>query len=88
MSHDWIPRHKAQTFPLRDFYVDLKWSRQVRRAMQSTKQSMETINDVLQIPEAGEKPFNIIIEGMFCHTIMFFPFCIRLVEIVELSEFN
>ena len=38
LSHDWIPVEKAKTFPLREFYVGLRWVRVVKRAIKYFKE--------------------------------------------------
>ena len=30
LSHDWIPRNKARSFPLKEFYVAMTWTRTVK----------------------------------------------------------
>ena len=65
MSHDWIPVEKAKTFPLREFYVGLRWVRMVKRAIQNFQQELASIYDILDIvdPNEGPKATNILVTG-------------------------
>ena len=56
MSHDWIPVEKAKTFPLREFYVGLRWVRVVKRAIQNFKQDLNSIYDILDMLDSSERP--------------------------------
>ena len=56
LSHDWIPVEKAKTFPLREFYVGLRWVRVVKRAIQNFKQELDSIYDILEMLNSTEKP--------------------------------
>ena len=56
LSHDWIPVEKAKTFPLREFYVGLRWVRVVKRAIQNFKQELTSIYDILEIEDPGGRP--------------------------------
>ena len=56
LSHDWIPVEKAKTFPLREFYVGLRWVRVVKRAIQNFKQELNSIYDILEMLDSTEKP--------------------------------
>ena len=56
LSHDWIPVEKAKTFPLREFYVGLRWVRVVKRAIQNFKQDLNSIYDILDMPDSTERP--------------------------------
>ena len=61
LSHDWID--KARGFPLHEFYVELKWSRQGRTPTGNTQKIMKNIYEILDV--AGAKAMNILIEGKF-----------------------
>ena len=65
MSHDWIPVDKAKTFPLREFYVGLKWVRVVKRAIQNFSQELANIYDIFDIVDMSKKPkaTNILVTG-------------------------
>ena len=63
LSHDWISPDKAPGFPLHEFYVELKWSREVRKAKGKTKKAMASIYEILDVADAEAK--NILIEGKF-----------------------
>ena len=56
LSHDWIPVEKAKTFPLREFYVGLKWVRVVKRAIQNFKQELNSIHEILEMLDSTERP--------------------------------
>ena len=49
LSHDWIPVEKAKTFPLREFYVGLRWVRVVKRAIRNFKEELKSFYDILEI---------------------------------------
>ena len=51
LSLDWIPVKKARTFPLKEYYVGLRWARVVHRAIKSFKQELTNIYDILTIAE-------------------------------------
>ena len=65
LSHDWIPVKKAKTFPLREFYVGLRWGRVVKRAIQNFKQELTSIYDIFAIEDATDTPkaTNILVTG-------------------------
>ena len=66
MSHDWIPVEKAKTFPLKEFYVGLRWVRVVKRAIQNFKEELKSIYDILEIvdPTGRPKAINILVTGI------------------------
>ena len=65
LSHDWIPVEKAKTFPLREFYVGLRWVRVVKRAIKNFKQELKSIYDILEIVDVTGRPkaINILVTG-------------------------
>ena len=65
LSHDSIPVEKAKTFPLREFYVGLRWVRVVKRAIQNFKQELNSIYDILEIVDLTGRPkaINILVTG-------------------------
>ena len=65
LSLDWIPVKKARTFPLKEYYVGLRWARMVHRAIKTFKQELTNIYDILTIVEPSEEPkaTNILVEG-------------------------
>ena len=65
LSHDWIPVEKAKTFPLREFYVGLRWVRVVKRAIQNFQRDLTSIYDIFDIVDTSERPkaTNILITG-------------------------
>ena len=65
LSHDWISAGQKPGFPLREFYVELKWSREVRKARGKTKKAMASIYDILDVADAEAEAKNILIEGKF-----------------------
>ena len=65
LSHDWISPDKAKTFPLMEYYTDLRWTRTVKRALLNTHEKLSSIYDILALPGAGEEPTNILVEGDF-----------------------
>ena len=66
LSHDWIPVEKAKTFPLRDFYVGLRWVRVVKRAIENFKQELTSIYDIFDIADPSDRPkaTNILVTGI------------------------
>ena len=65
LSHDWIPVEKAKTFPLREFYVGLRWVRVVKRAIQNFQHELASIYDIFDIEDTSDKPkaTNILVTG-------------------------
>ena len=65
LSHDWIPVEKAKTFPLKEFYVGLRWVRVVKRAIQNFQRELTSIYDIFDIVDTSERPkaTNILITG-------------------------
>ena len=65
LSHDWIPVDKAKTFPLREFYVGLRWVRVMKRAIENFKQELTSIYDIFDIEDTSDKPkaTNILVTG-------------------------
>ena len=56
LSHDWIPVEKAKTFPLREFYVGLRWIRVVKRAIQNFNKELTSVFDILEVADPSERP--------------------------------
>ena len=73
MSHDWMPVEKAKTFPLREFYVGLRWVRVVKRAIQNFKKELTSIYEILDIVDPSErpKPTNILVTGNVKPVLLF-----------------
>ena len=65
LSHDCISPDKAKTFPLMEYYTDLRWTRTVKRALQNSQERLSSIFDILSLPRAGEEPTNVLVEGNF-----------------------
>ena len=65
LSHDWISADRAKTFPLMEYYTDLRWTRTVKRALQNSQERLSSIFDILSLPRAGEEPTNVLVEGNF-----------------------
>ena len=63
LSHDWISPDRAKTFPLMEYYTDLRWTRTVKRALQNTQEKLSSIFDIFSLPGAGEEPTNVLVEG-------------------------
>ena len=63
LSHDWIPRKKAKTFPLKEFYVELKWTRTVKGAIRNTKTRIGSLHEMFNFTTIGQKRINILVEG-------------------------
>ena len=63
LSHDWISPDKAKTFPLMEYYTDLRWTRTVKRALQNSQEKLSSIFDILSLARAGEEPTNVLVEG-------------------------
>ena len=61
MSNDWISPDKAHRFPVDKFYVDLRWTKMVKEALRTVKESMTSIYDVLAV--VGPQAVNILITG-------------------------
>ena len=65
MSHDWIRETKAHTFPIMEYYTQLKWSKRRKKALKVKKESMKNIFEILDVPKAGEEPTNFLVEGNY-----------------------
>ena len=65
LSHDWIPRDKARTFPLDDFYVDLKWARLVKGAIRNRNIPMKSLHEVFNITGKENDALHFLMEGVF-----------------------
>ena len=65
LSHDWIPAEKAKTFPLRDFYVGLRWIRVVKRAIDNFRKELNNIYDIFDVVDMSKRPkaTNILVTG-------------------------
>ena len=65
LSHDWIPVEKAKTFPLREFYVGLRWVRVMKRAIKNFQQELASIYDIFDIEDTDDKlkATNILVTG-------------------------
>ena len=64
LSHDWIPVERAKTFPLREFYVGLRWVRVVKRAIQNFQQELTSIYDIFELLDNNEaRATNLLITG-------------------------
>ena len=65
LSHDWIPVEKAKTFPLREFYVGLRWVRVMKRAIKNFNQELASIYDIIDIEDTNGKPkaSNVLVTG-------------------------
>ena len=61
MSNDWISADKAHRFPVDKFYVDLTWTKMVKEALRTVKESMTSIYEVLGV--VGPRAVNILITG-------------------------
>ena len=65
LSHDWIRVKKAKTFPLREFYVGLRWVRVMERAIKNFHKELASIYDIFDIGDTADKPkaTNILVTG-------------------------
>ena len=73
LLHDWIPRDKAKTFSVKDFYVELKWTRTVKGAIRNTKTRIKSLHAMFNFTTLGQKRTNILVEGR--STIFFNSVC-------------
>ena len=71
LSHDWISEDNAKTFPLMEYYTDLRWTRTVKRALQNVQENLSSIFDILSLPQAGDEPTNVLVEGNFRRSNIF-----------------
>ena len=65
LSHDWIPRDKAKTFPLEDFYVELTWTRTVKGAIRNEREPMKSLHEVFNVTGSNNDGFHLLVEGNF-----------------------
>ena len=63
MSHNWIRSEKAKSFPLHEYYVKLRWSKMVKRAMRDQFEELDSIYDIMD--SAEDTPKIILVEGIF-----------------------
>lgn len=61
-THDWIPLSKAKTFSLKDYYVGLRWQREVKRALENYRVELTNMRDILKIAHL-DRPTRILVEG-------------------------
>ena len=70
MSHDWISSEKAKSFPLRKFYVGLRWSKMVKGALKNYKQKLTNIYEILTAADSlmtkETKAVSILATGNAC----------------------
>ena len=62
LKHDWL--EDGHTYPLMEYYTDLVWKRMVKHAMGRRQKTMKGMYEMLEIPGAGKKGLNILIQGM------------------------
>ena len=46
LSHDWLPKDKARSFPLKKYYVELDWMRKLKKALRDEQIPMNRIHDI------------------------------------------
>ncbi len=71
LSHDWIPESRAHTFPLRNFYVQVNWSKKVRKAMREEKVTLTSLHELIKEKTKSDADYvqqrelgqSIVIEG-------------------------
>ena len=61
LKHDWL--EDGHTFPLMQYYIDLVWTRMVKEALGWGEKSMKGMDEILEIPGAGRKGLNVLIQG-------------------------
>ena len=61
MSHDWLQSEKAKKFALHEFYVQLKWTKMIKQAIQDHFEELTSIYDILDA--ADKTPKIILVEG-------------------------
>ena len=63
MSHDWMSADNAKTFPLKQFYVGLRWTKIVKRVLKNYKRDMKNVYEILTVAECGLNAINILATG-------------------------
>ena len=63
LKHDWL--EEGLNFTLMKYYTNLSWEKMVNVPMERKKIPMESIDDILKVPGAGEKCIKILVEGQF-----------------------
>ena len=61
LKHDWL--EDGHTYPLMEYYTDLVWKRMVKEALAWKQKPMKGMDEMLEIPGAGIKGLNILIQG-------------------------
>ena len=61
LKHDWL--EDGHTFPLMQYYTDLVWTRMVKEAMGWKGKTMKGLEEILEVPGAGERCLKILVVG-------------------------
>ena len=61
LSNDWLPANKAHKFSVDKFYVDLEWTKMVKKALKTVKKDLRSIYDVVAAAASGG--INILVQG-------------------------
>ena len=48
LSHDWIAESRAHAFPLKGYYVQLNWSRKIRKAMGTETVTLTSLHELIK----------------------------------------
>ena len=61
MSNDWLYPVSRTSFPVMEFYTDLKWTKTLKGPIHLRKETMASIYDLLTLAGTGNK--KLFIEG-------------------------
>ena len=61
LKHDWL--EEGINFPLMKYYTDLTRTRMVKEVMGKEKKTMKGMDEILEVPGAGKKGLNVLVEG-------------------------
>ena len=61
LKHDWL--EEGVNFPLMKYYTDLVWVKEVKETMGREKKPMKGMDEIIQVPGAGTKGLNVLVEG-------------------------
>ncbi len=67
LAHDWIPEKDAHRYPLREYYVELQWTRTIRKGMKRETVTLTSLPDLIKkMQEERRYDGTVIIEGESC----------------------
>ena len=62
LSNDWLPINKAKSFPLKQFYVELNWTKKIK-GLRDRQEPMNRIHDIFTL-NIGSSAVTVLVRGM------------------------